>query len=174
MKTIKFLTAMTAIVFAVLFVGCAGKDGAPGATGPQGATGNANVTSNIFTVNSAGWIDNGHGIYYNTEPDNQIENASVDNISVYVSTDQITWFDIPSPGLMINGVNIAALNYGYSTSSVTFNEDSAIAPAPSNTLFFKVVAIPPVIMKRHPNTNWKNAAEVAQLPEVKAVLNNKQ
>ena len=66
------------------------------------------------------------------------------------------------------------INYALSSTNIVIAYDAQTGVSsisqPSTPIYFSIAVVPQAIMVKHPNTNWSNANEVAQLPEVKAVL----
>lgn len=167
MKTLKL--SLFAAIIAVALSGCAGKDGAPGATGPQGATGNANVLSSTFTVIPSNWVASGANLV-------AAFTASIIDVNVYnygaveaYYLDAATNEWVALPWTYTIAANVTqTMGYSYDGTSGFYlqmsNSDGTLPAAPAS-FSVKIVAIPPAIMKSHPNTNWKS------YPEVKQVLN---
>lgn len=179
MKTIKFLTIITAIT--VAFMSCT-KDGATGPAGPAGANGNANVTNGQASINSSNWTWTGSSYTCTINSTNITSNliSSGGAVEVYISPD--------------NGAGWVALSYTYINPSVfspnafmsyafvagqvelvwTWNnqaEDGDPCTTYGTSLLVNIVAIPASIMLQNPNINWKDANEAAQFPGIKAILN---
>ena len=102
MKTIKFLTAITAVGIAVAFYSCSkgaqgeqGIQGTQGIQGNPGAPGNANVKSNTWNINS--WSNNG-SYYYINLADANITSAIQNNgtVEAFLKRDAgTTWIALP-------------------------------------------------------------------------------
>ena len=100
-------------------------------------------------------------------------------VEAYWSTSPGTgWSALPVTSLINHNDE---LSFRYNDDSVSFTYYTGGAPytkypgypaiSPGYaTLLFKVIIIPPGLQLNYPAVNWKNAAEVAALPEVKAAL----
>lgn len=187
---------VSVFAMAAILVSCSKGDTGPagpiGATGAPGVNGAANITTNTYTVitthtssdTSSLWTSTGTPTYHWVAGfiDTNITANNVDLVEAYWCTTLGSgWIALPNPSLINTGDN---LSFRYNDDSVSFTYYTgggpytkypgypATSPAFS-TLIFKVVVIPPALALNHPGTNWKNAAEVAQLPEVQAALNGK-
>lgn len=178
MKTIKFLTILAALGFIFNSCGTAGPEGSQGPQGPTGATGasGTNVTSETFTVTAGDWIaDTAYPeLDYGTTTSTSLNMSGA--MECFYSTDQTNWQQLP--WVTTGNAPFFEQSWTYNISFGTifvqwFNitAGSNIPPSPPSTCYFNVVAIPPAVINRHPNTNWNNSSEVASLPEVKGVLN---
>jgi hypothetical protein len=140
------------------------KDGATGPQGPQGPTGNANVISATFTMSS--WLYSSPFFYGNLSiPEITSANANSAAVMVYFNTGNATsWVALPytqynSPSDYYMGFNTSAGNI-----QITWVYDSSISSGSDPNTFYgttvnyKVVVIPPAMMK--PNVNHHNYAEV--------------
>jgi hypothetical protein len=166
MKTIKLLSIIA--VVAVIFNSCT-KDGATGPAGANGTNGNANVSVATYTIAPSSWGSDGNGGWYAALI------PSIDPtqgaVSIFYSPDDISWTGLPFVGYTVGAPDV---NFAFSSTVIDIYYDaqtgvSSIAQ-PSNTVYIKVTLIPPAIMIKHPETNWNNTIEVAQLPEVQAAL----
>jgi hypothetical protein len=180
MKTTKFLTVIMAIAVALSLNSCTknGTTGPTGATGSQGPQGNANVTGQQFTVSS--WSNNG-SFYYT---DFSVSALTPDILSggaveVYLSINGGTnWVALPFTQYAstdyiwtyVTGDFLVEPHWEYNGVGLGSDPNTVYG----TTCEFNVVCIAPATINAHPNTNWKNAAEVAQLPEVQAYLNSKK
>jgi len=159
MKTLKSIVLMAAFAFAVTLVGCTGKDGAPGATGPAGTSG-ANGTNGVANINSQTFMNQGlsyvsaNSDYELTMNDAAITQTVVDNGEVVVYT---------QPSSNPSGWTVLPATLGGTSINITFAVGGVIvqsANATSGNLNFRVVVIPPSIIKNYPNTNWKDYSQV--------------
>jgi len=142
------MIAMAAITFAVTLMGCTGKDGAPGATGPAG---NANIETSYFTANS--WILNGSYWYCD---DFNVSPGTNDAVLVYLNSGS-AYAALP---LTVQDNEIYFSTHpGYVEMGVTSASGNTSISNPG-TVSFKVVDIPQAVIKSHPNTNWKDYAQV--------------
>lgn len=171
MKTTKFLTVLIAIVAIALSLNsCSKGDAGPaGPQGPAGTNGNANVSVGLYTIAPSSWGSDGNGGWYcNLTPS---FNPTQGAINILGSTDDATWTGLPGVGYTVGAPDI---NFVLNSSIIQIFYDAQTGvpsiAQPAVTFYFKVILIPPAIMVKHPNTNWNNATEVAQLPEVKAAL----
>jgi hypothetical protein len=185
MNTIKFtLAALLAIsvLYSCSKQGPTGPQGEQGVAGPAGPQGNANVSGQTFYITPSQWTFL-NGQYSVLLTDNALTSGidSAGSVDVYLSTDGAnSWTPIPSIYIdTLNNPSTAYWNDIYAIGSVTVTWTWSNGRAVNNpnvtygvNCFFKVVCIAPAIMKKHPNTNWRNPAEVAKLPEVKEVLSN--
>lgn len=164
-KTIKTIgMAVVMSITAILFNGCAGKDGAPGAQGPQG---NANVLSYTFSVSS--WTYTAPNLWADlVDPDITSDVINNGAVLVYIN----------------NGGNLTQLPYTYyptntysetmsaihSVGNVQINlTDSDLNPPgiPSSTLVFKVVTLPSRKPLSNPHINFKDYESVKKAFDLK-------
>ena len=168
MKTIKYLSILA---IAAIFASCSkGDTGATGPQGPQGVAGLngvANINTSIYTVTV--WNNPVANTWTSTYAEPDITDNNNDAIEVYWNTTLGSgWFTLPVTSLIAGGDE---LTYGFTDNSITFTYYGGSDPSLTiSPIYFKVTVIPPAIKAKHPNTNWKNAAEVALLPEVQASL----
>jgi hypothetical protein len=158
---------LSVFVTAAIITSCV-KQGPIGPQGPAGGNGSANVTVQTYTVTSNEWISNGNG-GWNANLASSID-PTQGAVSILYSDDNAAhWLGLPYVG---NVTGDADINYVISSSAIQIQyvpqtgAPSIVAPA--NTVFIQASLVPPVIQAIHPNINWKNANEVAQLPEVQA------
>jgi hypothetical protein len=191
------IIAMTALCISIialgLFSSCSkgdtGPPGPQGIAGDSGINGTANIISNVYTVTttvvagdtSSSWTSTGNPTYHwlagFTDPN--ITANNLDMVEAYWSTSIGTgWSALPVSSLVNKGDE---MSFRYNDDSVSFTYYTGGAPytkypgypaiSPGYaTLLFKVIVIPPGLAANYPGVNWKNAAEVATLPEVKAAL----
>jgi hypothetical protein len=170
MKTIKFLSILTTM--AVTFYSCSKGD--TGATGPQGlagANGVANISTTSITISPAQWSYN--SLYYQWQYNFYTAiayNSAVVGYVVSGNGDQVLPYETSGIGDAI--IYSMADNWFQSTPYVQFQYTDYTSPTTtaSYDTYFYLVIIPPSIIKQHPNTNWENSTEVAQLPEVQAAM----
>jgi hypothetical protein len=166
MKKVKLLSMIT--VMTVMFNSCA-KDGATGPQGPAGQNGNANVSVGSYAIASSSWGSDGNGGWYtNLTP---AFNPTQGAISILFSADDVNWYGLPYVGHTIGDADV---NYivNSTTIEILYQPQTGYTSIsePSVNAYIQVSLIPPSIMVQHPNTNWENAHEVAQLPEVQSAL----
>lgn len=150
------LVLLTAIT---LFSSC-GKDGATGPQGPQGIPGSSNVSSFIYDVSS--WVYNSTVPEFNTNlPVPEITSDVINGGTVQVfegnaSSGSSIWYSMP--------YSYTGIEHSYSISlgnvEVEFTRSDGTVPTTPGAYQFKVVVIPPAIVKKHPNTNWNNYKEL--------------
>jgi hypothetical protein len=153
------------LAIAGIFAACSKGD--TGDTGPQGPSGVANINTQEYTVSA--WTLN-NTTWTSTWSESDITDNNADAVEAYWSVSSSGWLALPDANLFINGDE---LSYGYDNGVVTFSYYGNPANSPAAyypTIYFKVTVIPPSIQVKYPGVNWKNAQEVAQLPEVKAAL----
>jgi len=157
---------LSVLAIAVIITSCA-KQGPVGPQGPAGANGSSNVTVQTYTIATNEWVSNGNGGW------NANLTPSIDPtqgaISILFSNDDVHWLGLPYVG---NVSGDADINYQISSSTIQIQYvPQTTAPsivAPANTVYIQASMVPPAIQVKHPNVNWQNAAEVAQLPEIQA------
>lgn len=161
MRTLKiYLTILFGITILVLN-GCKKKE----TPGPAGKDGNANVTSTIFSA--ASWSWNSPHYYVNLSvPELTSSNINSAAIMVYFSTTGSGWIAVPytqydSPYDYFMGFNTSVGNV-----QVTwFYDSSASSGSNPNTYYattvkYKVVIIPPALVKANPNLNLDDYSAV--------------
>ncbi len=151
MKKLLRLTALFSIG-AILFTSC-GKDGAVGPQGPAGIPGNANVQTGVFLNQSFTFVaaNSDYELYLNY---NAITQYVLDQgaVIVYFQTTSNTsgWTMLPAT---FAG---APVNTSYGLGQVEITDGTM----PTGLFNFKVVVIPPAVMKAHPGVNFSNYSEV--------------
>ncbi|NNM95563.1 MAG: hypothetical protein HKL88_08925 [Bacteroidia bacterium] len=155
---------MAAFGIAVTLFACKGDTGP---AGPAGTNGVANISSNIYTVSPGSWSNPSAGLYNYVASDASITNANTDGIEVFMSGNNTNWFGLPLTNVFANPDE---LFFMYINGQITFEYDGSSAPA--TTQYFKVVVIPPAVMKQHPRTNWKNWSEVSAIIQAQKMMNN--
>ena len=131
--------------------GDTGPAGSAGTNGTNGTNGVANITSAIYPVTPGSWSNPSTDVYTVSYTNSAISDANHDGIEVFISTNGSIWFGLPSTNLISSGDNV---EFNYSNGQIEFLY--IFTSAPTSTLDFKVVVIPPAIMKQHPNTNWSD------------------
>ncbi|NNM95852.1 MAG: hypothetical protein HKL88_10410 [Bacteroidia bacterium] len=184
-----------AIGIAIVFSSCTGPAGPDGPQGAPGGNGVTNITFYPFTILAADWSLQG-GIDSNgfksipVSVATLIQQASPDaQVEVYYSLsspDQGPWTALPYSGIFYgpgqissNDTIVDQLGYQFDFAnpgqlnllySFIFHHYTYHTQRPKATIYGLISVIPQVIMKRHPNFNWKDGNAVMQLPEVKAAL----
>lgn len=170
MKTISYLTSI--FVMAAILASCS--KGEQGPAGPAGTNGTANINVYSVTVDPGEWNEyNSVNWYYNTN----ITASTSDMVNVYFTLGSApipAYVALPYVGVF-NGTDELWYNFntGYYIQLNYFADVGGTissANPPDKTVYFNVAIIPPAIQVKYPNVNWKNAAEVTQLPEYKAAL----
>jgi hypothetical protein len=173
MKTLKLLSLVAG--FAFLFSGCGGPEGPAGPAGPTGAQGNNGLNGvaniNIQVVDVTSWTLNASPTYYYASfTDGAITDPTNETVQVFFSAagSNGPWQALPANNVFNSTDQIT---YSWTTNTVTFFYDyTSLTNVPLN-VYFNVAVIPPAVMKRHPNTNWKDGNAVLQLPEMEAAIN---
>ncbi len=149
--------------------GPTGPTGAGGGVGATGPTGVANISTTEFTVTTAQW--NIYGVNEDTvwRPVPLLTDSINDGVIVQVSRTTGAfigdWFGMPMSNFLASN---DLIDFLYGNKRILFGYN--FSSAPSQTLKFKVIVIPPAVMKQHPNVNSKNQAELMTLPEVQQAL----
>ncbi len=165
-KTFNKKAVLTGVVLIIGIVLSSCKKGDTGPVGPAGANGTngvSNITTYVGTTTNASWTLSGteYDAIFNVSG---ITSSVVSNGSVMVflgNTAQTTWSALPFSYQSVE------FNYFYSLGQVTISVTLNSGSAPSNPggIPFKIVVIPPAMIKQGVNT--KNYSEV------KAVYNLK-
>jgi len=166
----KLKTYFSIIAMAFLAASCT-KQGPTGPQGPPGADGSSNVSAKTYTVAPGDWSSNGNGGWVcNLAPAN---NPTLGAISILFSYDNNHWIGLPYIGNTVGDVDI---NYVVTSSNIQIQyvpqTGSASIGAPANPVYIQVSLVPSAIEVKHPDINWQNAMQVAQLPEVQAAVKN--
>lgn len=173
MKTFKVLTIIAAA--AIMMAGCRGAEGPQGPQGPQGIPGldgtNANVVEQTYAVTS--WTPNtGPNYWWAQLSDSYLTSAILNYgaVDVFVSYNSgATWNNVPySEVVATNVTGIWTVNDAVGTVQVNYTySDGTLGSDPnaeySATCQFKVVCIAASVIKRHPNVNLNNYAQVENL-----------
>ena len=163
---------LSILAIAAVVASCSkGDTGATGPQGPAGANGVANINTQVYNVSTWSYVSTSTWTATGVESD--ITDNNNDAVEVYWNTSLNNgWLSMPATSIFNTGDE---LGYGFNDNSITFTYFSNGSPnSPSyyySNIYFKVTVIPPAIQVKYPGTNWKNAAEVAQIPEVRASLN---
>jgi hypothetical protein len=147
MKTVKLSLGVLLLSFFASCTGPAGPDGAPGQNGLNGV---ANITNGTITVPAASWNSSSANYWNYGVADNAIVDMNVDAVMVYVLANG-NYFGLPSASLLTSG-DVMSFGYQNNLVSLIYNNPSA----PTADLQFKVVVIPPAIMKNNPGLNLKD------------------
>lgn len=157
----KFTVCLLAIT---LFAGCTGKQGPQGPAGTNGANGTANISSWTFTTGSFGGSS---GNWYYVQGVSAITDMNTNLVEMYAYSNTYTeWLALPLANLYANG---DLLTFGEYTGGVDLHYYGTSNPG---AITFKVVVIPPAVMKKHPNTNWKDYSQVKALVDVQNTFKN--
>lgn len=171
-KTTSMAFAALALTLGLTFTSCKkGDTGPKGDTGASGATGNANVTSITLNANSNSWSWDGTNNW---------------RYAIWTGVNQLTSSVVNSGAVMLyqnsgNGyfaalpitANISATVqehdfFIYSTNTISvFIENSDKSDPNPGSLSYKLVCIPPAIIKSNPKLNLKNYNEVKQVLNLK-------
>ena len=146
-------------LFTIIFSSC--KKGDTGATGPKGVAGNANVQTYTVSINS--WnLSSNSKYWYSDDTFISPLNFNITNSAVMVYWEKTSSNYIAMPITMsdiqyyfqYNSANNSSSTIEIDVSSASGN---TVVPNPG-TLNFKIVIIPPAMIK--PNVNPHNYAEV--------------
>lgn len=158
-KTIKTMTmafALGALTLGLALTSC--KKGDTGPAGPSGPSGVANIKTNTFTTNSNQWIQNSSNTaYFYNYSSTDITSDVISNgvVMVYLGDGSGNiWLAMP---FSTQGLEFV---YGIQQSNVQVNISQTNGLMPNNPggQQFKVVIIPPAMVK--PNVNTNNYADV--------------
>jgi hypothetical protein len=149
MKTLKlsFGVLLLALLASCSKEGPAGPAGTPGLNGTNGA---ANINNGTITVASSQWNSSSTNYWNYGVGDPAVVDMNVDVVLVYVLANG-NYFALPCASLLTGGDN---MSFGYQNNLVSLIYNNPTAPAAS--LQFKVVVIPPAVMKSHPGLNVKD------------------
>jgi hypothetical protein len=167
MKSLK----TTCLLFAsVLIFSTCSKQGPAGTNGTNGTNGvngtNANTKALFFTAQPAQFLAGGNAYTY-TYDDNAITDYALDGVFVAI---QYMGSNYPLPCITPDINNSGEWECSYTDGQIQIIYVSSSPPTVPEE--FSVVVILPPMIKRHPNTNWGNTAEVRALPEVQEALKN--
>jgi hypothetical protein len=146
------------ILMLALFTSCAkdGPVGPAGTNGTNGTNGAANITTGLITVPSASWNSSSTNYWNFGVSDNAVVDMTSDVVLAYVLSNG-NYFALPCASLLVQGDN---MSFAYQNNLVSLIYNNVNPPA--NTLDFKIVVIPPAIMKAHPGLDLKNYKQVQQ------------
>jgi hypothetical protein len=158
----KVILKITTVLLAsiLFFTACkksAGPKGDTGAAGAQGPAGNNNITVQTFTTATSDWTTY-------SWPYNYVEAVlTVPAItSTVVSSGDVHVYMLDATGTMWMGMPYSYIsnqyNYKYKAGQVILDLTLSNNTAPMNpgTQQFKVVVIPPALIKKYPNVNWND------------------
>ena len=172
MKTLRLLSFAAGI--SMLLAGCTGPKGD---TGPAGANGNANVIDHTYSVSMSNWTYVGSPYYYWytqwTDADVSQSILNTGSVETFVSYNSGTsWNMVPYTEVLSSTLTgIWTVNAALNTMQINYSYSDATAHSDPNTeygvpaIWFKVVCIAGPVMKKHPNTNWHNYAEVKAIED---------
>jgi|GEM_PF-895366 len=170
MKTLRFTSFAAGL--ALLFAGCTGPVGPQGAPGADGLNGNANVAHSFYTPYTwpNTWPNNTTSWYATLLDPNltqAIQDQGATEVFLTIDPNGTTWTALPFTyygGLNPNYIWAYTTNTGQI--NLTFTSEGGSVGTDPNTIYggvscgFKVVDIEASVMKRHPNTDWKNYYQV--------------
>lgn len=164
--TIKIIFALASI--SILFNGCKKTE-----TGPAGKDGNSNVKATLYDATSWSWSTPYYYLNLNV-PDLTATNINAAAVMVYFNKGTSnSWIALPytqydSPYDYFMGFNTSSGNV-----QITWVYDSSLSSGSNpnvyyaTTVKFKVVVIPPAIIKQYPNINLNNYNEVMKTFNIK-------
>ena len=163
-KTIKTMTmvfAVGALSLGLALTSCKkGDTGPAGPSGTNGTNGVSNIKTNIFTTNTNQWnLDNIHNVYYYNYSSTDITSDVLSNgaVMVYLGDGTgNTWTAMP---FSIQGGSLAFV-IGQSKVQIQASLFDGSVPNNPGGQQFKVVIIPPTMVK--PNVNTNNYADVKE------------
>ncbi|HXB12325.1 MAG TPA: collagen-like protein [Bacteroidia bacterium] len=177
MKTLKVLAIVFGITF--LYSSCA-KDGATGPAGPSGTNGTNGaagatgptgpsivVVTDSFYLASASWL-----LYASNSYSNSYSNANITSPIVNKGSVEAFVFDAIS-GQWFSLDDVVAggsgYRYAYKAGTITLYADNFVS-SPKNESF-KAVLIPGSVIRKHPNTNWKDYGQVMAILDAQNIFN---
>lgn len=168
MKKLNLFVIISVIIITALLSSCT-KEGPTGPEGPQGIAGTngtngvVNVSTTLITISPINWTNMGGGEFEYGYADSSLTNADVDGIEVFYQEEIYpnAYEPLPCSNFISNGDK---LTYIYGTITIDFFY--FFASAPTSPMVIKIVVIPPSIMIKYPNTNWKDYSQVS------AIINN--
>lgn len=144
----------------LIFTACkkeTGPKGDTGATGPQGPAGNANVQSFTITTTNGSWtFDAADFSWYSDISASQITSNVMEKgtVQAFIKGTDNSWIAMPFTSSLgdafIYSVNLNKVRVYY--------HDATTTPGNPGGQTFKVVIIPPAMMK--PNVNYRNYEEL--------------
>lgn len=158
-KTIIAICAM-----ALVFTNC--KKTEKGEPGTSGKDGNANVQSITLTASASSWAwDNSNKWSTASWSGLSILNSNVvDNgaVMIYQNIGSSTYLALPQ-AVNLNSTIQNHVFFTYSLNTlIIFNENSDLSTPTPYSATYKLVCIPPAIIKSNPNINLNNYNEVKQ------------
>ncbi|MFI5148814.1 MAG: hypothetical protein ACHQRM_03710 [Bacteroidia bacterium] len=149
MKTIR-LTLGVMLLALLASCGKQGPAGPAGTPGINGTNGAANINNGSITVNAGTWNNSSANYWNYGVNDPAIVDMNVDVVMAYVYYGS-DYFALPSASLLAAGDN---MNFAYHNGLVSLIYNYSTAP--SVNLQFKIVVIPPAIIKNNPGLNLRN------------------
>jgi hypothetical protein len=175
-KTTSVAFAALALTLGLTFTSCkkgdtgpAGDKGATGNTGATGATGNANVTSITLNANSWTW----DGVEYWRSATwtgvSQLTSAVVNSGAVMLYQNDGNGYFAALPITANISATVQEHDFFiYSTNTISvFIENSDLSDPNPPPFSYKLVCIPPAIIKSNPKLDLKNYNEVKQVLNLK-------
>ena len=162
MKTIKTTAGQTAKKLAAFFVACgfiflSCKKGDTGPVGATGATGNANVQTYTVAVAPSNWGADAQSGWYTSL--STTFDPTKGAVSAFWSGDNTNWSGLPFVASTTSQPNI---NFKFNSTTFNIYYDPAVGvlsiSQPNGIIYFKIVVIPPAMVK--PNVNPHNYNEV--------------
>jgi hypothetical protein len=141
------------IIIALIFNSCKKpKDGEPG---PAGKDGVANISQTITTpLSSSDWVSAGTGMWTHTISVSALTDSYSTAVMVYAYIFP-NYFALPCSGLLTSSDHF---NYSFQDGSVKIYYSNSTAP--TTTLQFRVVVIPPAMQTQNDDIDLKNYEEV--------------
>ncbi len=165
MKNTHKIYAMV-IAITSLFSNCQkAKDGAPGKDG------SANVSSIVYTITS--WSSNSSKYYtVLSVPSITADNINTASVQAYFSTIDNSWLAMPFTKVAstdyymgyTSSVGVVQINWDYNGLGIGDDPNTFYGVSSCK---FKVVVIPPAILKQYPTVNMNNYSEVKEAFQLK-------
>jgi len=165
MEKVRFIKAVAIAVIAIALYSCKGDTGPAGPAGVNGNT--ANVSVYTFTVTPGSWSTNSS---YPWEIDCSLTTGVINTsgaMECYYSADSVNFLQLP---WISNG------NTPYYEQSWVYNTIGGVsvrwyniaanpttAPTAPPKAYFKVVSIPPSVIKQNPNVNWNDWHDISSV-----------
>lgn len=166
MKTFKTTAGQTAKKLAIVIIACGlffasctkeGPTGPQGSAGANGTNGNANVQVFNATAAPSNWTADAQSGWYTSF--NMTVDPTQGAVTIFWSSDNVNWTGLPFVASTTSQPNI---NFKFNSTSINFYYDPAVGvlsiAQPSTNQYFKIVVIPPAMVK--PNINPHNYNEV--------------
>ena len=159
-RFIKVSSIIVVTVIGILLSCKKGKDGEPGKDG------GANVTSTVFSVSS--WSSNSSRYYtLLSVPELTADNINTASVQVYFNVGDNAWKAMPFTQLAstnyfmghISAINSVQITWDYNGLGIGDDPNEFYGISASK---FKVVVIPPAILKQYPNVDLNNYNEVKE------------